>query len=396
MGNATWRRGQKKPGRPMTLSAAFVRTVIQRGRFGDGRGSHGLSLLVKPMTNGRVSRTWSQRLRIGGKVVVIGLGSYPVVGLADARQAALANARAVAQGRDPRGGGVPTFADAAEIVIKLHEPSWRTGGKTAAIWRGSLRDHVMPKLGQRKVDEITVADVLTALLPVYQEKPELGRKLKQRVSAVMKWAVAEGHRDDDPAGPAINAALPKRASTVQHHRALPYAEVAGALATIDATGAWWATKACIHLLALTATRSGEARGATWNEIDLDAATWTIPGARTKVGVEHRVPLSDAACAVLREARERSDGGALVFPSARGKMLSDNTLSKLFRENGIDSTVHGLRSSFRDWAAETGAPREVAEAALAHVVGGVEGAYFRSDLYKRRAKLMQEWADYLNG
>lgn len=395
MGTATWKRGQRKPGRPATLTTAFVKRVTEPGRYGDGRGSHGLSLLVKGMTNGRVSRSWSQRIRIGGKPVLIGLGAYPVINLHEARAKALENARAVAQGRDPRGGGVPTFEAAAEDYIKRQEPSWRTGGKTAAIWRASLGQHVMPTLGQRRVDEITVADVLTVLLPVYQNKPELGRKLKQRVSAVFRSAVAEGHRDDDPAGPAINAALPKRNGTVQHHRALPYADVTKALATIDATGAWWATKCAVRFLALTAVRSGEARGATWSEIDMDAREWRVPAGRTKTGTEQRVPLSDAAVLVLREARGNGDGSGLVFPSARGRVLSDNTLSKLFRENGVPSTIHGLRSSFRDWCAETGQPREVAEAALAHTVGGVEGAYFRSDLYKRRAKLMQKWADYLN-
>ena len=384
------------PSRPKTLSAAFVKTVTEPGRYGDGRGGHGLSLLVKPMLNGRRSKSWSQRVRIGGKPANIGLGSYPVVTLAAARAKALVNARAIAEGRDPRGGGVPTFETAAEIVIELHEPSWRAGGRTAEIWRSSLRDHVMPKLGRRKINEITVGEVLATLLPVYQEKRELGRKLKQRISAIMRWAVAEGHREDDPAGPAINAALPKRGATVRHLASLPYQDVAGALQTVDASQAWPATKLCLRFIAVTATRSGEARGATRDEIDPQEGAWRIPASRMKTNREFRVPLSPAALDILRSAAECRDGSGLVFPSATGRVLSDNTLSKLFRENGIEGTVHGLRSSFRDWAAETGKPREIAESALAHVVVGVEGAYFRSDLFERRAALMDAWAMYLSG
>ena len=394
MGDATWRRGQRKPGRPATLSAAFVKTVTEPGRYGDGRGSHGLSLLVKPMRNGRTSRSWSQRIIIGGKPVLIGLGSYPVLGLAGARAKALANAKEVAAGRDPRGGGIPTFAEASEIVVQLHAPTWRNRERAVNQWRASMRDHAA-SLGRRRVNEIAVQHVLEALLPIWHEKPETARKVRQRISTIMRWAVAQGHRQDDPAGPAINAALPRNTGNGKHYRALPYADVAGALAKVDASAAWASTKLCLRFIALTAVRSGEARGATWDEINLEAREWRVPASRTKTGTEHRVPLSDAAVRVLERARKHDDGGELVFASQRGKVLSDNTLSKLFRELGVPSTIHGLRSSFRDWCAETGQPRELAEAALAHVVPGIEGAYFRSDLYKRRAKLMQEWADYLS-
>ena len=346
------------------------------------------------MSNGRTSRTWAQRLTISGKVTNIGLGSFPRVTLADARGKALANAREVAQGRDPRGGGIPTFAEAADVVIELHEPTWRNGTRTAAIWRASLRDHANPTLGRRRVDQIRVQHVLEALLPIWHERPETARKVRQRISTVMKWSVAQSLRQDDPAGPAINAALPRNATRASHYKALPYREVATALATVDASQAWPTTKLCIRMVALTAVRSGEARGATWDEIDMKAAEWRIPVERMKTGVEHRVPLSDAAMQVLLEARDHRDGSDLVFPSQSGRALSDNTLSKLFRQNDIASTVHGLRSSFRDWCAESGQPREIAEAALAHVVGGVEGAYFRSDLYDRRRKLMQDWAQFL--
>ena len=324
-----WKPGQKKPGRPKTLSAAFVRTVTAPGRYGDGRGGHGLSLLVKPMRNGRTSRSWAQRIIINGKVANIGLGAYPVLGLADARAKALANAREVAAGRDPRGGGIPTFAEAAEIVIKLHEPKWKNGARTAATWRQSLKDHAGPQLGKRRVHEITVAHVLAALTPIWHAKPEVSRKVRQRISTVMKWAVAQGYRQDDPAGPAINAALPRGANNGKHHRALPYREVAPALATVDASGAWDATKLCIRMVALTAVRSIEARGARWDEFDLEAREWRVPASRMKSGIEHRVPLSAAAMQVLEQAKAAYGGDGLVFPAQSGRPLSDNTLSKLF-------------------------------------------------------------------
>ena len=347
------------------------------------------------MKNGRTSKSWAQRLRINLRPTNIGLGPYPINSLAEARVKALQNARAVAQGHDPLGGGVPTFAEAAETVIKLHEPTWKHGTRTADIWRASLRDHAMPKLGERRVDQINVAHVLEVLMPIWHEKREVSRKLRQRISTIMRWAVARGHRQDDPAGPAISAALPRNESKTEHYKALPYREVSAALATIEASQAWRATKLCFRFIALTAVRSGEARGALWSEIDMGAREWRIPGDRMKTNKEHRVPLSAEAVRVLRTAEEYRDTSGLVFPSQRGKLLSDATISKLLRENGVASTVHGFRSSFRDWCAETGKPREIAEAALAHIVGGIEGAYFRSDLFKRRRALMDSWSRYLS-
>ena len=383
--------------RPNTLSAAFVRTVSVPGRYGDGRGGYGLSLLVKTMSNGRLSKSWSQRLRWHGAPFNIGLGAYPLVMLAEARAAALANARAVVQGIDPRGGGVPSLADAAETVIALHEPTWKAGAKTAAMWRASLAQHVMPRLGRKTVDKITTADVLAVLSPIWHSKPELSRKIRQRLSTVFKWCVAEGHRPDNPAGDAIGAALPRNGKGVAHHRSLHHAAVADALATVQASAAHWSTKVALEFVAVTACRSGEARGARWSEFDLSAAVWTIPASRMKSGREFRVPLSSGALEILRSAAEKRDGSGLVFPSMSGREMSDNTLSKLLRELSIDCVPHGFRSSFRNWCAEIASvPREVAESCLAHATGRnkTEQAYFRSDLYDLRADLMERWSQYL--
>lgn len=379
--------------RPKTLSAAYVKTVREPGRYGDGRGGHGLSLLVKPTTTGRLSKTWSQRLRIGGRPVMIGLGAYPVVTLAEARAKALANRRELAQGRDPRGGGVPTFAEAAERVIEQHEPNWRDP-RRAHNWRSSLRRFAFPAFGDKPVGQVTSADVLAVVGPLWGAKRETARKLLGRIRAIMAHALAEGWRSDDPTV-AVTAALPKNGNPVAHHRALPHARVRAALDTVAASGAWWATIEALSFLTLTATRSGEVRGATWDEVDLQAAVWTVPATRTKTGRPLRVPLSPAALRTLAAAQAHADGSGLIFPGPTGRQLSDGTMSKLLKELDVGCVPHGMRSSFRDWAGETGVPREVAEACLAHVVKGVEGAYARSDLLDRRREVMDNWAAYLS-
>lgn len=381
--------------RPATLSASFVRTVKRPGRYGDGRGSHGLSLLVKPTTNGRYSKTWSQRLRINGHPVMIGLGAYPVVSLADAREKALENRRALAQGKDPRRSrAIPTFEQAAEAVIALRADTWRDGGRTADIWRSSLERFVYPQVGAKRVNEVTSGDVMRVLLPIWNDKRATATKLKSRIGGVMKWAIAQGHRADNPAGDAIAAALPRTGGQQTHHRALPHHQVGDALAAVRDSDAWAATKLAFEYLVLTATRSGEVRGARWDEIDLESETWTVPGDRTKTGKPHRVPLSNRALDVLADATAIVDESGLLFPSPTGRHLSDATMSKLLKEHNIGAVPHGFRSSFRSWCADTGVPREVAEAALGHTVAGVEGAYQRSDLLETRRHLMDDWGGYI--
>ena len=377
---------------PRRLSATFVRTVTRPGRYGDGRGGHGLSVLVKPMQYGGHSRTWSQRLRINGKPVSIGLGSFPVVTLAEARNAALQNRQAVARGRDPR-HSIPTLAQASERVLAVYSTNWKDSGRSEKIWRAGMRDYVLPQLGRKRIDVITSSDVLSVLLPHWATKRETMRRVKQRLSRIFRWAIAENYRTDDPAGTALDAALPRNGGNAQHHRALPHSEVAAAIATVRASGAYRATVLAFEFLVLTAARSGEVRLATWDEVEDEI--WTVPGSRAKTGREHRVPLSDRALRVLAEAHEIAGDKGLIFPSPTGKALSDATLSKLLRGK-VAAVPHGFRSSFRDWCGETGQPREVAEACLAHAVKSkVEAAYARSDLLNRRRELMQSWANYLD-
>ena len=384
--------------RPKRLSATFVNTVNVAGRYGDGRGGHGLSLLVKEASAGGFSKSWAQRIRLDGKPANVGLGAYPVVTLARARQKALANVRTISEGRDPRdrASRAPTFEQAVERVIGIHAGNWKNGGKSAAQWRASLRDYAVPKIGAKRVDRISTADVMAVLLPIWSTKRETARRVRQRIGAIMKWAVAQGYREDNPAGDAISAALPKNSVRRQHQKALPHGQVAEALRRVRGSKAHRATSLAFEFLVLTACRSGEVRGARWDEVDGDAATWTVPSERMKAKLDHRVPLSRPAVAVLHEARKLSDRSGLVFPSPTGRVLSDSTLSKLLRELGVGAVPHGFRSSFRDWAAErTDVPREVCELALAHVNSDrVEAAYRRSDLFERRRQLMDEWASYV--
>ena len=382
--------------RPKPLTTAFVRSIAKPGRYGDGRGSQGLYLRVHQTANGRISRSWGQRIRIAGRLTNLGLGSFPAVTLATARERAVKNAQLIVEGGDPRTpvATIPTFAHAAEIVIGIHAEGWRNP-KTAKQWQSSLDTYAMPMLGSKSVAEITTADVLECLLPIWVSKKDLSPKIRQRIGAVMRWAVAQGFRADDPTGKALGDALPKT-GRVEHHRALPFAEVGAAIEKVRATGAWPATKFAFELLTLTATRSGEVRLATWDEIDLETATWTIPAGRMKSRRAHRVPLSQQAMGVLRQAGELSAGKRLVFRTPTGKALSDSGISKLCRENDLGCVPHGMRSSFRDWAAEcSDAPREIAEHCLAHVEGSAsELAYRRTDYFERRRELMAAWSDYI--
>ena len=374
------------------LSASFVQRVRTPGKYYDVNG-----LFLRVLLSG--TKQWVQRLVIHGKRRDLSLRTYPLVSLAEAREKAFNNRKLARAGGDPaalkRRPNIPTFEQAAETVIGIHAAGWRDGGKSEGQWRASLRDYAMGRLGRKRVDEITTADVMSILVPIWNDKHETARRVRGRISAIMKWAIAEGHRDDNPAGEAIAAALPKRNGVKQHHRALPHAEVGAALAKVRQFEGWPPAKLCFEFVTLCAVRSGEARGARWDEVDPETAVWTIPAERTKAGREHRVPLSGRALELLAEARRLADGSGLVFPSPSGRMLTNAAMARLCNELGLDGSLHGMRTAFRSWAAEQGVSREVAEASLAHVVGGVEGAYQRSDLLEARRQVMEAWAEYLH-
>ena len=378
------------------LTVAKIRALSEPGMYGDGG-----TLFLRVARGG--SKSWIQRLTIDGKRRDMGLGGWPLTTLTEAREAAFENRRLARRGGDPlaakRKAQVPSFREASKATFEANRPRWRNA-KVASNWMQQLERHAFPIIGDMPVDKIGREDVLRVLTPIWTSKPEVGRKVRQRVRATLRWAEAHGHVQTNVAGDAIDGALPRQPAVKAHFRALHHREVAAAFETVEASGASLASKLCFRFLVLTAARSGEARGATWDEIDLEAKEWRISAERMKAGQPHRVPLSDATMEVLEQTRPLSGGVGLVFPSPRspGRPLSDMSLTKILRTTGLaeKTVVHGFRSSFRSWCADSGKPRELAEAALAHVVGGVEGSYLRTDVLERRRVLMQAWADFVTG
>ena len=377
------------------LTIATVRGLTKPGRYSDDG-----TLFLNVAKGG--SKSWVQRLTINGKRHDIGLGGYPLTSLKEARDKAFASRKLARDGGDPlaakRKARVPTFRQAADRTFEANRRRWRSE-TTARNWNGQLERHAFPVLGDTLVTEIGREDVLRVLTPIWSRHPDIARKLRGRIRSTLAWCQAHGYIEHNVAGDAIDGALPPMPAVAAHYRALPHREVAEALEIIESTRASLSARACLRWVVLTACRSGEARGATWAEIDVEARLWRVPASRMKTGAEHRVPLPDEALEVLERVRPlRDDAAGLVFPSPvrSGKPLSNMSMTKLLRDCGLAdrTTVHGLRSSFRDWCAEEGKPREVAEAALAHTVGGVEGSYFRSDLFERRRRLMDQWAAYV--
>ena len=382
----------------MPLSATRAKALKDPGRYSDGGGLH---LYISKA--GR--KSWVQRITIDGRRRDIGLGGFPSVSLAHAREKAADIRVAVAEGRDPlsekRSPAMPTFMEAARAFHEANIPRWRNG-KHVASWIQTLERHAMPTLGNMPLDRIDKGAVLQVLTPIWTTRPETARRARQRMRTVFRWAMAHGFMETNPAGEAIDGALPPMPKVKAHLRALPYQEVQAALEAVALSQASVSAKLCFRFLMLTAARSGEARGATWDETDARGQEWRIPSQRMKAGMEHRVPLSRQALDLLREASALRDESGLVFPSPLkpGSPMAGITLMKVLRAVGLEerATVHGFRSSFKNWTLEqTDTPWAVSEAALAHLLGNAtEQAYARSDLFERRRALMQRWADYVTG
>ena len=394
--NTTDRPRKTKPkGRhpDKALSAAFVRTAPS-GRHCDGNG---LYLFVQPSG----ARSWVQRLVIRGRRRDFGLGSVALVSLAEAREKARANRKLAREGGDPlaekhRARGMPSFAEAAAKVVEQKRTGWRNP-KQAHDWMSSLERYAFPRIGEMAVSDVTSADVLEILTPIWHVKAALARNVRWRIRAVLEWAMAMELRTDNPCD-RLGSVLGSQHDVVQHLRALPHREVASAIESARTSDAEPAVRLAFEFLVLTTARWSEVRWAEWVEIDRKEAVWTVPPARMKARREHRVPLCGRAMEILEEARKLADGNPLVFTLGDGQPIFDKRLRRLLRKLEIAAVPHGFRSSFRDWAAEeTDHPREVVEAALAHVVRNkVEAAYRRSDLFERRRRLMNDWAAYLTG
>ena len=367
-------------------------------------GVAGLALQVQASGG----RSWVLRISIAGKRRDMGLGGFPDVTLSDARRRAREERERVDKGVDPiaerqkvaselraQAAKAINFKSAALLYIETHESSWRNA-KHAEQWRNTLNS-TYPQIGAVQVRDIELAHVLGVLQPIWKTKTETASRLRGRIESVLDWAAARGHRGG--LNPArwkghLDHLLPAPSKIMKsaHHKAVSVAKVGEfllALRSQQGTGA-----RALEFLILTAARSGEVRGATWAEIDIEAAMWTVPGARMKAGKEHRVPLSQKAVDLLK-ALPQMAGSDLVFPSPRAGLMSDMTIVAVMRRMGTDAVPHGFRSTFRDWCSErTNYSREVAEMALAHSIGDkVEAAYRRGDLLDKRRLLMSDWAKF---
>ena len=391
---ATTRRTKRRGRHPdKALSAAFVRSAPP-GRHADGNG---LYLFVQPSG----TRSWVQRLVIRGRRRELGLGAATLVPLAKAREQALVNRMVARSGGDPladrrRVQGVPTFAEAAQRVLEQKRGGWR-GRWHAQSWIRSMERYAFPRIGNRPVSEVNTADVLEILTPIWHVKAETARAVRQRIRSVLEWAIALDMRNDNPCDRVLPVLGPQN-DIVTHRQALSHKDVAAAIETVRTSKSGQpAVRLAFEFLVLMAARSAEVRLATWTEINTPDRVWTIPALRMKARREHRVPLCGRALEILDAARALGDGNPLVFPMRSGRPISPSTLPKMLQYHKIAAVAHGFRSSFRDWAAEkTDHPREVIEAALAHVVQNkVEAAYARSDLFERRRRLMNDWAVYLD-
>ena len=410
--------------RPQRLTAAFVEKIDQPGRYSDGPGSHGLTLLVRPRKDG-MSKNWAQQLRVNGKLRSFGLGSFPQVRLAEARTVATEQAAKIKEAFPPYARRVsaferllaeaegrslsvyPTFAEVAEQALAYDSGKWK-GSKTADQRRGLIKTYLNPVLGDLEIDRITSEHVTEALRPIWNEKASTAKKVWLALTATFNYAIGQGWIPEgvDPL-PRAKIGLGRQAVKVEHRKAVPYDRIGEVWRVLTATTAGKSgnTSRALQFIVLTGVRSSEATGARWAEINMADATWTIPASRMKGGREHRVPLAPAALDVLRRVKEAAtppiQAYELTFPNGNGHGRQINAMTALrffHRQFEGDYSIHGLRSTFQDWAAEqTDTPAEIVEHALAHLEGSATiRAYRRTDYFEKRRSLMSAWADYVDG
>lgn len=391
------------------LNAVQVKNV-KPGRHADGKG---LYLLVKPRRNPKTgaiesgAKSWVLRVQVAGRRRDFGLGSLDIVSLEEARDKAREGRKLAKAGLDPSLERkkamrlIPTFKEAAKRYHEAVKGSWRNG-KHADQWLSTLETHAFPLIGATRVDHIDAPTIQSVLLPIWLTLPETARRVRQRVGSVLDYSHGQGWRETETPRNAVNSLMkrikqPRRGAGFA---AIPYADLPDFMRGLR-DGQPSVGRMALQFLILTLGRSGEVRGATWEEIDLDKAQWNLPPARMKAGEAHSVPLSPSAIEVLRRIRELIGvrKGRPIFSGLKGQPLSDATLAKVVRvAGGGAATVHGMRSAFRDWAAEqTSFPGDWAEAALAHTLSNkVEAADKRTKFLEQRRKVMAAWADYLNG
>ncbi len=383
----------RKPHPRNKLSPPAVRAL------GPGRHADGGGLYLEVDASG--ARRWFLRTMVHGRRRDIGLGSTSLVSLSEAREEARRLRKVARDGGDPIAERDKdkrkslTFEEAARAVHAEQISPNNRNAKHVAQWISTLETYAFPAMRKFPVHAVEQADVLRALAPIWTEKPETARRVRQRIRTVLDWARTAGHREGVNPVEGVEKGLARQRDRARHHAALPWQELPQLMPRLAKASGMGAL--ALRFALLTAARSGEVRGATWGEFDLGAKVWTIPAERMKGGREHRVPLSDAAIGVLRQAEKLAGRPEdLAFPSQRaGRSLSDMTLAAVLKRLKVPATVHGFRSTFRDWAEEaTAFPHEVKEAALAHAVKNkVEAAYRRTDLFEKRRAMMETWAAF---
>lgn len=376
------------------LTAVKVRNLAKPGRYADGNG---LYLFIDDSG----SRRWVLRTVVHGRRRDIGLGGVRLVSLAEARELAVQYRKVAREGGDPLSMRrkarqvIPTFEKAARIVHAENRPTWRNK-KHVAQWINTLSEYAFPAIGNRPVDQIDAPDVLKVLSPIWLAKPETARRVRQRVSAVLDWAKAAGHRSGDNPVEGISKGLPKQSERASHHAAMPYAEVPKFIPQLRACDSGEGVRLAFEFLILTASRTGEVIGARWSEMDLVGKTWIVPAARMKGGRNHRVPLVAETLAILERVQQLAPGGDYVFAGrSKDETLSNMAFLMTLRRMNVLVTAHGFRSAFRDWASEcTNFTNDVCELALAHSIKSkVEAAYRRGDQLEKRRALMASWAHF---
>lgn len=377
-------------------------TAIAVKRLGPGRYADGNGLWLDVDESG--ARRWFLRILVHRRRRDIGLGGVSLVSLAEAREMAVRLRKVAREGGDPlavRDQGKRTsmsFAEAAQKVHAEHIAANNRNAKHVAQWLATLEKHAFPIIGAKPVHAVEQADILRVLAAIWTERPETARRVRQRLRTVLDWARTAGHREGVNPVDGVEKGLARQRDKPKHFAALPWQELPGLMPRIAGVKGMGAL--ALQFCILTAARPGEVRGATWAEVDQGAKVWTVPAERMKAGKVHRVPLSDDALAVLRIVEPLADGiDALLFPSQKpGKPLSNVTLAAVLKRLDVPVTVHGFRSTFRDWAEEaTAFPHEVKEAALAHTIENkVERAYRRTDLFEKRRAMMEAWASHAMG
>ena len=379
------------------LTALKVRKLDIPGRYADGN-----NLYLEIDKSG--ARRWTLRVTVLGRRRDMGLGGVSTVSLEEARELAYQYKKIARSGGDPilerqkNKGLQTTLIHCAKKVHQINLPTWKNQ-KFAKQWFSSLEHHVFPTIGKLPISQVTSADILRVLTPIWNTKGDTAKKIKQRLRMIIKWARAQGYFQGDDPVELAEQALPKQLKSDDHHKSLEFEKLPEMISNLRKSKISLPTKLALEFTILSACRTNEVLNAKWEEIDLTKLVWSIPSERMKGGKVHQVPLTDRMTVILNDCKRLKTNNDLLFPSEiNGEALSNNTMRLALKKRlNVDATVHGMRSSFKDWASETtNFANEVSEMALAHTISNkTELAYRRRTLIEKRRQLMQKWSDYLN-